>query len=182
MLESGVVTEAREPRAEVMRELKRLFALRRQVDEAPHTKADDKRDAQESLVPDHPTALPLRVEPFASGSKFHSIDLQALADSDSGKRSWGALQTELENYWALTRMARDQWERTGRKFELWKTPEVRIADITFRSANCFDHGSPGGHDSHRPGMFGPAYTRPAYFWNRLSADCRTRPLRKNVCK
>jgi hypothetical protein len=142
VLESGVVTEGREPRGAVMVELTRLFELRHQADEQPRTRPDEKHDAHENLAPDRPTVLPLRVAPFASASKFQSVELQALADSDRGKRSWKALEAELENYWASTRMSRDQWERTGRKFELWKTQEVSIAGVTFRSPLLEGHVRP----------------------------------------
>ena len=30
-------------------------------------------------------------------------------------------------------MARNQWKRTGAKFDLWQTPEVKIAGVVFRS-------------------------------------------------
>jgi len=146
VLESGVVTEAREPRDAVMRELMRLFELRHQGSEPPHAKPrakpNENHDAHDTLAPDHPTPLPLRIAPFASGSKFHSVDLQAIADSDRGKRSWRALEAELRSYWASTRMSRDQWERTGTKFELWKTQEVSIANVIFRSPVVGGHVRP----------------------------------------
>ena len=133
VLESGVVTETREPRDPVLRELTRLFELRRQVNEPPHTPPKATQEAHDQLAPDHPMVVPLRLAPFTSGSKFLTVELGALVDSDLGRRSWKSLEGELENYWAATRMSRDQWERSGGKFELWKTPEVRIADVTFRS-------------------------------------------------
>ncbi|MBI3477407.1 MAG: twin-arginine translocation signal domain-containing protein [Acidobacteria bacterium] len=134
VLQSGVVTEARESRELVARELKRLFHLRRQAGEQPLTNPGSDAPEQEiSYAPDRPTVLPLRVNPFSRNSNFRSVDLQAIADSQTAKRSWKALETELERYWASTRMARDQWKRTGDKFELWKIPEVKISGVTFHS-------------------------------------------------
>jgi Glycosyl hydrolases family 2, TIM barrel domain/Glycosyl hydrolases family 2/Glycosyl hydrolases family 2, sugar binding domain len=140
VLESGVVTETREPRDAVRRELTRLFELRHRVAEQSHTRPEPQ--AYDSPAPGSPTIVPLRVVPFAAGSKFQSIELQAIADSERGRRSWKALESDLEKYWAATRMSRDQWERTARKFELWKNPEVRIADVIFRSPVVDGHVRP----------------------------------------
>src|SRR5450432_92939 len=142
VLESGVVTEERQPRGAVMRELTRLFELRLQVEDQSQTKPLDNHNSRERLAPDSPTVLPLRITPFASASKFQSVDLQALVDSDRGKRSWQALEAELKGHWAATRMSRDQWERTGGKFELWKAQEVSIANVIFRSPVVEGHVRP----------------------------------------
>jgi hypothetical protein len=72
ILESGVVTEAHDPREGVWTELSRLFAGRR------HSTLDDHVDRNLTL-------LPLRWIPFASGNGFHSVDLQHLADSTIGR-------------------------------------------------------------------------------------------------
>jgi hypothetical protein len=71
--------------------------------------------------------------PFSAGSSFHQVDLQALAESPDGKKSWAAFESNLETYWASVRMARNQWERTGKKFELWSQPQVDIAGVKFTS-------------------------------------------------
>jgi Glycosyl hydrolases family 2, TIM barrel domain/Glycosyl hydrolases family 2, sugar binding domain/Glycosyl hydrolases family 2 len=149
VLESGVVTEERTPRTSVVKELNRLFELRRQADErGNHTvenpivmtspdsmvipSAGGMRDGHEA-APERPTVLPLRTILFASGSNFQSIDLQPFVESPGGKRSWKALEAQLEKCWGASRLAADQWERTGRKFELWKNPEVQIGGVAFRS-------------------------------------------------
>jgi hypothetical protein len=119
LLRSGAVTEDREIRQPIYGRLAALFGGRREAENRP--------------APERPTILPLRTSPFVPGSIFQITDLQPLADSDSGRLSWHALQGELENFWGSTRMARNQWKRTGAKFDLWQTPEVKIAGVVFRS-------------------------------------------------
>ncbi len=119
LLRSGAVTEDREVRQPIYGRLAALF--------------NGRREEEIRLAPDHPRVLPLRTVPFTPGSKFESADLQPLVDSASGKQSWKVLETNLEKFWAGTRMSRNQWKRTGGRFELWKTPEIRIAGIAFRS-------------------------------------------------
>ena len=120
ILESGVVTEARESREDVRVELSRLFQRRRQGPRKP------------PATRDCPTVLPLRPIPFDSGSLFHSVDLQALADSAVGRQSWKTLEATVEQYWA-TSISQDQWKRTGSQFALWQDPEIKIAGVSFRS-------------------------------------------------
>jgi hypothetical protein len=119
LLRSGAVTEDREIRQPIYGRLAGLFGGRREEDNNPE--------------PERPTVLPLRAIPFSPGSTFQITDLQPLAESGLGKQSWKALEGALEKFWSSTRMARNQWKRTGGKFELWKTPEVKIAGVTFRS-------------------------------------------------
>jgi hypothetical protein len=71
--------------------------------------------------------------PFASGSSFQTVDLQPFVESPSGKQSWQVLEAQLEKSWRESRLASDQWQRTGRKFKLWKSPEAQIGCINFRS-------------------------------------------------
>lgn len=120
ILESGVVTEAREPRAGVWTELSRLFAGH------PHARREDTPELNRL------TALPLQRIPFGSGNAFRSVDLQALVDSPSGRQSWQALEASLEKYWAGSSF-NDQWKRTGSQFALWQTPEIKIAGVSFCS-------------------------------------------------
>jgi hypothetical protein len=149
VLESGVVTEGRAPRIAVMKELTRLFELRRPGDgqrentarslvqmSSPPLKAalSDGGENGHKLVPERPTLQPLRSVPFATGSNFQIIDLQSLVESPGGKRSWKALESQLERYWSASRLAGDQWERTAKTFRLWKIPEVQIAGVAFRSS------------------------------------------------
>ena len=119
LLRSGAVTEDREIRQPIYGRLAGLFGGR--------------REEENRAAPERPTVIPLRTVPFTPGSKFENVDLQPLADSDHGKQSWKALEEELGKYWDATRMARNQWKRTGSKLELWKTPEVRIAGVAFNS-------------------------------------------------
>ncbi len=62
VLESGVVTEAREPRDLVTRELTRLFELRRHVEELP--------DSQ-------PEEVPLKWPPWSKKNKFEAAESSA---------------------------------------------------------------------------------------------------------
>lgn len=120
ILESGVVSEAREPREGVWTELSRLFA--RQGHGSRQARANQ----------DELTILQLRRNPFGSASSFQSVDLQPLADSASGQQSWKSLEETLAKYWASS-IANDQWKRTGSQFALWQQPEIKIAGVTFLS-------------------------------------------------
>ncbi|HEV2382958.1 MAG TPA: glycoside hydrolase family 2 TIM barrel-domain containing protein [Terriglobia bacterium] len=117
VLESGVVTEGREPREVVYFELARLYEGRQQAS------SSDTR----------PRVLPLRWQPASTGAEFAPLDLQSLADSESGKKSWAALESSMAQYWPKTDMARQQWQRTGSILRLWQGPEVEINGIPFRS-------------------------------------------------
>jgi len=127
VLESGVVTECREIREIVYSWLAALFAGRREV---PGSAA--------KLVP---TVLPLQFVPFLPGSTFQSADLQPLADSDSGRKSWAALEAALEKFWASS-VADNQWQRTGSKFQLWDEQELKIAGVSFRAPTVENHVRP----------------------------------------
>jgi hypothetical protein len=120
ILESGVVSEAREPREGVWTELSRLFARLRHGSRQVPANQDDLR------------ILPLRRNPFDSASAFQSVNLQPLADSASGQQSWKSLEETLERYWASS-IANDQWKRSGSQFVLWQQPEIKIAGASFLS-------------------------------------------------
>ncbi len=120
ILESGVVSEAREPREGVWTELLRLFARLRHGSRQVPANQDDLR------------ILPLRRNPFDSASAFQSVNLQPLADSASGRQSWKSLEETLERYWASS-IANDQWKRSGSQFVLWQQPEIKIAGASFLS-------------------------------------------------
>jgi hypothetical protein len=119
VLESGVVTEARDTREGVWKELARLFKGRKNGPE----ESDD-----EGLL----TLLPLRWIPFGSRNIFHKVDLQPLADADVGRESWMSFEAILEKYWT-DGVGNDQWKRTGSHFALWRRPELNIAGAAFRS-------------------------------------------------
>jgi hypothetical protein len=120
VLESGVVTEARDPREAVWADLSRLFAGQKRGGPQEHVDVDR----------DRLTVLPLRSNPFASRSAFHNVDLQPFADSENGRQSWMSLEAALEKYWASS-PADDQWKRMGSHFALWPRSELRIAGVLF---------------------------------------------------
>ena len=119
ILASGAVTESREIREPIHSRLAGLFAGRPEISAA--------------LPADQATVLPLRWVPFSTGSSFQPIELQAIADSPDGLKSWAALESSLAKYWATVGMASNQWERTDKAFHLWAKPQVEIAGVTFRS-------------------------------------------------
>jgi len=116
VLESGVVTEGREPREVVYMELERLFEGRR------HFAAPS--DTQ-------PRVLPLRWIPWSQASAFHSIDLESVLTSGWGSQAWASFEARMAKYWATAPYARDQWKRTGEKFQLWPQIEIEIAGVPF---------------------------------------------------
>ena len=120
VLESGVVTEAREPRKEVWAELSRLFA-------GPKAGRWER-----PLDLDPVTVLPLRWIPFRPGNNFRTVDLQPLADSNIGRQAWTSLEAILAAYWANS-AADDQWKRSGMQLVFWERPELEIAGVPFRS-------------------------------------------------
>ncbi len=118
ILRSGVVTQSREIREPIYSRLAGLFAGRRENCGVP--------------VPGRLILPPLRWVPFSPGSTFQTIDLQSLAESPAGKQSWQSFEDSLEKFWAGSRMAPDQWKRTGSHFTLWKKSELKIGGVGFR--------------------------------------------------
>jgi hypothetical protein len=127
ILLSGVVTESREIRRPIYSRLSSLFAGRRENCGVP--------------APGRLVLLPLRWVPFSPGSTFQAIDLQSLADSPAGQKSWRFLEDGLQKFWALS-VADNQWKRTGSEFTLWQNPTLRIAGVDFRSPLVGDHVHP----------------------------------------
>jgi hypothetical protein len=119
ILESGVVTESRDPRENVWAELSRLFERRRPG--VPEKYTDGNRL----------NLFPLRRNPFSSKSEFHTVDLQPLVDAPPGKLSWKAFEAVMEAYWNGSTW-NDQWKRSGSKFELWQKPELKVSGVSFR--------------------------------------------------
>ena len=117
ILESGVVTEAREPREVPYLELSRLFEGRRHENEPAATR---------------PVAVPLKWSPWTRKSNFRAVDLQARVQRPEGVRAWADFEDRMAKFWSTAPMARDQWKRTGSKFLLWQGSEVDIAGVTFR--------------------------------------------------
>src|SRR5579875_2390881 len=116
ILESGVVTEIREPREVPYMELARLFAGRR---------------AEERPASAKPRVAPLRSIPWDRNSHFASIDLQMLVDGADGRRSWQALEGRMAAFWAKSRLARNQWKRMEERFLLWQGSEIKVVGVRF---------------------------------------------------
>jgi hypothetical protein len=114
ILESGVVTEWREPRDVVTMELTRLFELRRHV---------------ENLADTVPEVVPLRWAPWSKKSHFEAIDLQPLVEGDSG-RAWDSFKGHMAKYWE--KASKTQWKQTGEDLLLWKQNKAEIASVEFR--------------------------------------------------
>jgi len=117
ILESGVVTEGREPRQVPYLELSRLFEGRRHESEPPATR---------------PLVVPLRWSPWSRKSKFSALDLQSLADSPDGAKAWQTFEDRMARYWSQAPMAEDQWKRTGGRFRLWQGSEVEVSGVVFQ--------------------------------------------------
>ncbi|HEX4488142.1 MAG TPA: glycoside hydrolase family 2 TIM barrel-domain containing protein [Terriglobales bacterium] len=115
ILFSGAVTDSRELREPIYSRLAALFNGRREVPNPSQPR---------------PTVLPLKILPFTPGSSFKTTDLQSLVDSEGGKKSWSALESALEKFWAGS-VAEEQWKRTGSKFTLWPAQDIRIAGVSF---------------------------------------------------
>lgn len=115
VLESGVVTESREPRDVVYLELARLFGRRRHVDEMP--------DAAPEIVP-------LRWVPWSRTGKFSAIDLQPFVEGPDGEQAWSSFKVRMSGFWDQT--ARGQWKKTGEDFLLWRGAGLDIAGVSFQ--------------------------------------------------
>ena len=127
ILESGVVTEGREPREVPYLELSRLFEERRHEAEPAATQA---------------FVAPLKWTPWSRKSTFQPVGLQALADSAEGAKAWASLEKRMAEFWAKSSLASDQWKRTGGKFLWWEGAEVTIAGVLFRVPVVNKHARP----------------------------------------
>jgi hypothetical protein len=125
VLESGVVTEAREPRDVVYLELARLFQRRRHDLEKPDTEPD---------------IVALRWTPWAPSSTFTTVNLQPLVEGADGDRAWNSLKTHMTKYWE--EIARDQWQKTGRDLLLWSNSTIDLAGVPFQMPAVNDHVRP----------------------------------------
>jgi hypothetical protein len=115
VLESGVVTEGREVRDEVYRELARLFEGRRHEDEMP--------DAR-------PEVVPLRWAPWSRTNTFKVVDLQPLAEGPDADRAWNSFKDRMVKFW--NDVARNQWKKTGEDFLLWQDNKLQIGGVGFQ--------------------------------------------------
>jgi hypothetical protein len=118
VLESGVVTEGREPREVPYLELTRLFAGRRHEDAPAAVR---------------PQIVPLQWSPWTRKSSFSAVDLQAVVEGPEGTKAWADFEDRMARFWSTAPMGQDQWKRTGGKFLLWQGSEVEIAGVTFRT-------------------------------------------------
>ena len=116
ILESGVVTEGREVRDEVYRELARLFEGRRHEDLLPDTR---------------PEVVALRWAPWSKKNTFEVVDLQPLAEGADADKAWSSFKDSMSKYWAAA--ADDQWKKTGQDFLLWQGNRIEIAGVGFQT-------------------------------------------------
>jgi hypothetical protein len=118
ILESGVVTETREPRRLVHAELARLFQGRL-----------PERPAQ----PDEPQKVALPRTPWDAGSRWEQIDLQSIVASKAAQSGWNGFLQELEKHWTRRSwFIAGHWDKMDRTLRLWKRPEITIAGVGFR--------------------------------------------------
>ncbi len=115
ILESGVVTEAREPRELVYMELARLFEMRRHAIDLPDTA---------------PEIIPLRWSPWSNKNTFEPVDLQPLAETPDAARAWSSFKVIMAKYWA--NIARTHWKRTGEDLLLWPQHTLEIGGVEFQ--------------------------------------------------
>jgi hypothetical protein len=73
----------------------------------------------------------LRVSLWSGRAPTVNADLQPLADSERGRKTWVALESRMEKFWASSEMAQDQWIRTGKRLLFWREPVIEIAGMRF---------------------------------------------------
>jgi hypothetical protein len=115
ILESGIVTEGREPREFVYSEMTRLFERRRRA-------GNPFVDAAAS----GPIAVPLHQPAWKDAGRVQQIDLSALVRGDQ----WGEFERLMAAHWKSLDVG--QWERTGRRFGLWREPELDLLGVRVR--------------------------------------------------
>ncbi len=118
ILESGVVTESREPRDEIVMQLRRLC---------------EGSPAMEPAVLS-PEILPLRNVPWSPAGKHQSIDLNSVVQDDEQIMAWKEFEAICAEYWANSDYSKDEWAKTGKSFRLWRQAEIKILGVPFRSA------------------------------------------------
>jgi hypothetical protein len=127
LLESGVVSEAREPREGIVMELRRLWAGRK------------------TPLPEYAGRLekiPLRHAPWTPDSAVRGIDLSKLAEGVEQKEAWLDLERILAEYWPKAAYAGDQWKRSGGRFRLWRETPIEILGRTFLVPSAEGHARP----------------------------------------
>ena len=118
VLESGVVTEGREPRDGIYMELERLF---------------DGRLHQGAMPEMKPEVLPLRKTEWAADGKFDPVSLQDQVETPEATRSFSAFEVGMAKYWRVIPSGDGQWERTGGRFTLWPETgrDILISGLPF---------------------------------------------------
>jgi hypothetical protein len=126
ILESGVVTEGREPRHLVWMELERLFQLR----------------AHENVAySEQPVVVPLRWAPWSKKNKFQAVDLQPLAEGPAGERAWANFEMSMRKYWSVREgwaldvsddIPRGHWKESDGHFQLWQGNQIAVAGVGFQ--------------------------------------------------
>jgi hypothetical protein len=125
VLQSGVVTEAREPRPEVYMELARLMERRR------HTHVSGQ------LAPER---IPLRSITWLGTSEFAAVPLEEIVKSATGIKGWEHFESSMKASWAKSPWgwAKDQWQLTGNRFCWWKhelTDDLSLAGLPVQFVN-----------------------------------------------
>jgi hypothetical protein len=118
ILESGVVTEGREPRQMVALELTRLFEQRRHAG-----------SAFVDLASSGPVMVPLSRAPWPPRARIEPLDLAPLVTGDRGLGAWTDFESRVAAHWKL--LETPQWERTGKRFALWNQPQLEILGVRF---------------------------------------------------
>lgn len=118
IVQSGVVTEAREPRDDVYSQLAQLFRNRFQ---------------QQGFAGLPPVVESLRRSPWSSQHQFYPVELQGLADAAPARESWAALEERMVRAWDSNWLTRGESKRSGGKFRFWKDTPIQILGVPFRS-------------------------------------------------
>ncbi len=114
ILESGVVTQDRRDKPDIVAVMERLFR-------------------QERKAPSRPEYSVPGCTPWTGNSRFMPVCLQALAESERGEKAWSDLEARLaaawqQHFWAA---GQQHWKRTGERLLLWEVPEIQVGDIRF---------------------------------------------------
>lgn len=125
ILESGVVSEAREPRDAVWMELARLFELRRPTMDVPARALE---------------LLPLEWVPWSARSTFSSVNLQPLLESADAALVWSNFNKRMGEYWK-----KREYEQRTHNLEggvLWSGGDVAIMGVNFSVPVIGGHARP----------------------------------------
>ena len=116
ILESGVVTESREPRPRIVMELRRLYEGREETSLPPSVS---------------PELVPLRHTPWTPGNAVRGIDLTSVVRGAPQMDAWNDFEHSVAGYWSKADYGRNQWQRTGSEFLLWRDTAIDILGVQF---------------------------------------------------